>query len=93
MLRFLVKHTPIRRLTRGVPVAGLLSAAGVARLAGDHVAKLDTGERLRLLRLIAKLRGGSGSLRDSERRELAALVRGAASDGIVPEEGNGEYFV
>ena len=74
MLRFLVKHTPIRRLTRGVPVAGLLSAAGVARLAGDHVAKLDTGERRRLLRLIAKLRGGSGSLRDSERRELAALV-------------------
>ena len=75
MLRFLVKRTPIRRLTRGVPVAGLLSAAEVARLARDHIAKLDPAERRRLLALIAKLRRGTGSLRDSERRELAALVQ------------------
>jgi len=75
MLRFLVQHTPIRRLTRGVPVAGLLSAAAVARLARDHVVKLDPGERRRLLQLMAELRRGSGSLHDSERRELAALLR------------------
>jgi hypothetical protein len=74
MLRLLVKHTPIGRLTRGVPVAGLLSAAQVARLARDHVAKLDPGERRRLLRLIAKLRRGTGTLSDSERRELGVLV-------------------
>src|SRR5436305_9489013 len=75
MLRFVVKHTPIRRLTRGVPVAGLLSVAEVARLARDHVIKLEAGERRRLLQLMAKLRRGSGSLSDSERQELTALAR------------------
>ena len=74
MLRFLVKHTPVRRLTRGVPVAGLLSAAEVGRLARDHLAKLDPGERRRLLGLIAMLRRGTATLSDSERRELAALA-------------------
>ena len=75
MLRFLVQHTPIRRLTRGVPVAGLLSVAAVARLACDHVVKLAPGERRRLLQMMAELRRVSGSLHDSERRELAALLR------------------
>ncbi|HEV7529293.1 MAG TPA: hypothetical protein VGO29_10400 [Solirubrobacteraceae bacterium] len=31
MLRFLLEHTPVKRLARGVPVVALLSAAEVAK--------------------------------------------------------------
>jgi hypothetical protein len=74
MLRFLLEHTPVKRLARGVPIVGLLSAAEVAKLASGHLAKLDSAERRRLLALVAKARGGSGALSDTERRELASLV-------------------
>lgn len=74
MLRFLLKHTPIKRLARGIPVVGLLSAAEVARLARGHLVRLDAGERRRLVRLVGKLRGGYGALSMAERGELGTLV-------------------
>jgi hypothetical protein len=74
MLRSLIKHTPIKRLTRGVPVMGLLSAAEVAMLAKGHLAKLDGAERRRLLELVVRARGRRGTLSEAERDELSSLV-------------------
>jgi hypothetical protein len=74
MLRFVLEHTPVKRLARGVPVVALLSAAEIAKLMGRHVSKLQPEERRRLLALVAKARRGTGSLSGSERRELSALV-------------------
>ena len=74
MLRFLLEHTPVKRLARGVPVVALLSAAEIAKLTRRHVSKLQPEERRRLLTLVAKARRGTGSLSGSERRELSALV-------------------
>ncbi len=79
MLRFLLKRTPIKRLARGVPVVGLLSAAEVAKLARDHLAMLAPAERKRMLALLAKARGGSGAFSGAERAELAALGDEAAA--------------
>jgi len=92
MLRFLLEHTPVKRLARGVPVVALLSAAEIAKLIGRHVSKLQPYERRRLLALVAKARRGTGSLSRSERRELSALVAkldprvfvGAAADHFSP---------
>ncbi len=91
MLRFLLKHAP-KRLTRGVPVLALLSAAEVALLARTHVTKLNGAERRRLLALVAKARGRPGALGDGERDELAVLVSkleprrfvGSAADRLSP---------
>ena len=74
MLRFVLEHTPVKRLARGVPVVALLSAAEIAKLMRRHVSKLRPEERRRLLALVAKARRGTGSLSGSERRELSALV-------------------
>ncbi len=74
MLRFLLEHTPVKRLARGVPVVALLTAAEVARLAGGHLARLEPSERRRLLALLGKARRGPHALSESERGELAALV-------------------
>ncbi len=67
-------RTPVKRLARGVPVLALLSAAEVAKLAKDHLARLRPAERRRLLALIAKARGGAGALSEHERAELGSLV-------------------
>jgi hypothetical protein len=74
MLRLLLTRTPLKRLARGVPVLALLSAAEVARLAGEHVGRLEAGERRRLIHLGGRLRGGPASLSRAEREELGALV-------------------
>ena len=74
MLRSLIKHTPIKRLTRGVPVMGLLLAAEVAVLAKRHLTKLDGAERRRLLELVVRARGRRGTLSEAERDELSSLV-------------------
>jgi hypothetical protein len=92
MLRFLLTRTPVKRLARGVPVAALLSAAEVAKLAKDHLTRLRPAERRRLLALIAKARGGSGALSERERAELSSLVAkleprafvGSAADRLSP---------
>jgi hypothetical protein len=73
MLRFLLKHAP-KRLTRGVPVLALLSAAEVALLAKTHVTKLSGAERRRLLALVGKARGRPSELNEREHDELAALL-------------------
>ena len=49
-------------------------AVEVARLARRHIAKLEPKERRRLIRLLGKARGGSGSLSRRERDELAKLA-------------------
>lgn len=92
VLQFLLKHTPAKRLARGIPVVGLLSAAEVAKLAKRHLTKLQPAERRRLLGLMSKARGGSGALNEAERGELAALVAkleprafvGSAADHFSP---------
>lgn len=92
MLRFLLTRTPVKRLARGVPVVALLSAAEVAKLAKDHLARLRPVERRRLLALIAKARGGAGALSERERTELGSLVAkleprafvGSAADHFSP---------
>jgi hypothetical protein len=92
MLRFLLKRTPIKRLARGIPVVGLLSAAEVAKLAKGHLAKLEPAERRRLFGLLGKARGGSAALSEAERGELAKLVAkleprafvGSAADRFSP---------
>ena len=92
MLRFLLTRTPVKRLARGVPVLALLSAAEVAKLAKDHLARLRPAERRRLLALIAKARGGAAALSEHERAELGSLVAkleprafvGSAADHFSP---------
>jgi hypothetical protein len=74
MLRALIKHTPIMRLARGVPVMGLLSAVEVAMIAKGHLAKLDGTERRRLIKLVGQARGRPSSLSEADRNELGALV-------------------
>jgi hypothetical protein len=74
MLRFLIEHTPVKRLARGVPVVALLSAAEVAKLAGGHLARLEPAERRRLLALAGRARRGPSALSEPERAELGALV-------------------
>jgi hypothetical protein len=74
MLRFMLTRTPVKRLTRGVPVVALLTAVQVAKLAKRHLTKLTTTERRRLLALLAKARAGTGELGEHERDELGALV-------------------
>jgi len=74
MLRLLLERTPVKRLTRGVPVVALLSTFEVAMLAGAHFKRLDPRERRRLFALVAAVRRGPRALSESERSELAALV-------------------
>ena len=74
MIRFLLQRTPVKRLTRGVPVVALLSAIEIARLAGSHLTRLDAPERRRLLALLAKARRGPRALDATERSELLELV-------------------
>ena len=85
MLRFLLTRTPVKRLARGVPVVGLLSAAEVAKLAKDHVARLRPKERRRLLALAAKARRGTGALSKAERAELGKLgLSGVTVHDVAP---------
>ncbi|HWF32403.1 MAG TPA: hypothetical protein VG188_07595 [Solirubrobacteraceae bacterium] len=92
MLRFLLKRGPVKRLLRGVPLVALLSAAEVATIAKDHLAKLDPSERRRLVALLARARGRPASLSKPEREDLSALVAkleprmfvGSAADRLSP---------
>lgn len=69
-----LKHTPLKRLARGVPVMRLIAAAEVAMLAKDHLARLDGAQRHRLIALVGKARGRPSSLGARERRELGELL-------------------
>jgi hypothetical protein len=92
VLRFLLNRGPVKRLLRGVPVVALLSAAEVAMIAKEHLTKLDSTERSRLVALVTHAHGRPGSLSASERDELGALVAkleprmfvGSAADRLSP---------
>jgi hypothetical protein len=59
---------------RRIPVLKLLAAAEIAMLARDHVLRLDSGERRRLIQLIRIGRGRRRNLSEPERDELTELV-------------------
>ena len=93
MLRFLLKHTPVKRLARGVPVVALLSAAEVAMLAKAHLRQARRAPSgAACSRWSPKARGGAGALSAAERGELGALVAklqprafvGSAADHFSP---------
>lgn len=59
---------------RRIPVVKLLSAAELALLARDHVARLDPSERRRLVVLVRAGRGRRTRLTGAERDELEGLL-------------------
>lgn len=59
---------------RRVPVVKLLSAAELALLAHDHLARLTPDERRRLIALVRAGRGRRTRLTKSERGELETLL-------------------
>lgn len=59
---------------RRLPVLKLLSAAEIALLAHEHVARLTPTERRRLVGLIRAGRGRPSHLDETQRDELARLV-------------------
>lgn len=59
---------------RRIPAFKLLSAAEVALLARDHVARLTPGERRRLVTLVRIGRGQPSRLTPAEREELEQLL-------------------
>jgi hypothetical protein len=77
---------------RRIPVVKLLSAAELALLARDHVARLSPSERRRLIVLVRVGRGRRSRLTEAERDELEALLgklqarflMGAAIDRLSP---------
>jgi hypothetical protein len=64
----------IRRAAKAFPLARMLLIGELAVLAGRHIARLDAGERSRLLFLLRKGRGRPGALDDGERAELFELI-------------------
>jgi hypothetical protein len=59
---------------RRVPVVKLLSAAELALLARDHLARLSPRERRRLVSLVRVGRGRRSRLTGAERAELESLL-------------------
>lgn len=59
---------------RRVPVVKLLSAAELALLARDHLARLTPRERRRLVALVRMGRGGRSRLTSAEQAELEGLM-------------------
>ncbi len=74
VVRFLARHTPLKRLVRGSPMVAILMSANIAAMAWTHLAKLNDAQRRRLLALLWQSRGRPRSLSYGERDELAALV-------------------
>jgi hypothetical protein len=70
----LLGRTALKRVARGIPVGRLLLAADVARLAGQHLARLDGGERRRLASLLKLAALQRERLDPAAREELEALV-------------------
>jgi len=71
---FLLRRTPLKRFARGIPVVELLALAQVGLLARQHLLKLNSDERRRLLSLVGQARGRPSSLGPEDREEFSALV-------------------
>ena len=74
MLRLLPKFVPLRRLAGGFPILRVLVGIELAAVAWTHVTMLDGAQRRRLLALLRRTHGRPGSLSDSDREELGALI-------------------
>lgn len=74
MVRLLLKVVPLKRLAGGFPIMRVLLGAEVAAMAWTHFALLDRAQRRRLLALLRRTHGRPGSLSDTEREELGALI-------------------
>jgi hypothetical protein len=64
----------MRKMTKAVPLARLLTAAQVVMMARSHWQRLETYERRRVLYLVRRGRGIGRGLSIAERAELARLV-------------------
>jgi hypothetical protein len=74
MVRFLLKHTPLKRFASGSPMVVALVAANIAAMAWTHLARLNDAQRRRLLALLWQSRGRPRSLAHREQDELGALI-------------------
>jgi hypothetical protein len=74
MVRFLARHTPLKRLAKSSPPVWALVVANITTMAWTHLAKLNDAQRRRLFALLWQARGRPGSLSRGERDELAALI-------------------
>jgi len=74
VVRFLAKHTPLKRFASGSPMVVVLVGANIAAMTWTHLAKLNGAQRRRLLALLWQSRGRPHSLGRGERDELGALV-------------------
>jgi hypothetical protein len=74
VLRRLLRGAPLKRFAGGSAIVGVLLAAEIAAMAWTHLAMVNGAQRRRLLALLGQARGRPGSLSDSEREELWALI-------------------
>lgn len=65
---------PLKPIGKGARFAPMLTAAELAWLASQHVGRLDSSKRRRLIALVRKSRGRPGALSKAERAELSALL-------------------
>jgi hypothetical protein len=80
----LTKRTLERaRLLRKVPLVKLVAVAEVIVLANEHVHKLESQERRRLLELVKRGKARPSHLSTRERRELTALLAKAEPKQFV----------
>jgi hypothetical protein len=70
---------------RRLPVLKLLAVAEIILLVRDHVAKLEPGERRRLVQLVRRGRGRKHNLSPTEQEELAHLVAKAEPRALAGE--------
>jgi hypothetical protein len=71
---FIARTVSRARVLRRLPAARLLALAEVAVLAREHLNKLDSQERRRLVELVGRGRTGPRHLTQRERRELTGLL-------------------
>ena len=64
----------VKRLSRGLPIVQVWTAAHLAALAGRHVGQLTPAERRRLVHLVAAGRGRPSRLSPGDAAELRRLV-------------------
>ena len=69
-----MSESRIARTVRVIPVARLIATGQLLLLVREHVLRLDTEERHRVIELVRKGRGRPSRLTLRERRELQRLV-------------------